>query len=242
MLSKKRIPEIFRRKLVDISVRAHRSQNYLPAAKVFEKYQKLYDLDEDLKYKLGQLYDHIVIFQLKRPTQRNIRRRYIKKAESIYKSIIAINRKSIFAFHGLSRLRDIQGKHNEAWYYAKRAYLLWKKLPKTKKGPLGTGNNFLLAGDFKKAEYWFKKELTELGPRNLGAQVNLLILYNTTKKHQDVLKQARIVEKLLDLELKRPKHRRIVGGVNDKTVQFIRAHIKRAKLVAEKNHRLLPMK
>jgi len=188
-------------KLFDITAKADATRKYQWAVDIFERYNKEYNFDLNLKYKLGLLYDHLAIIKsskIKNQRRREMfMRKYLGKAESIYREILKEEKNNLLAFRGLARVYEAQGKYREAIQHALRSYRIMSKLPKNKRGPLGIGSFYESVGDKKKAEEWYKKELTLLGKNDIGANANLMNFYRRIDKFENALPYAEKSERLL---------------------------------------------
>ncbi|MDP2629099.1 MAG: hypothetical protein Q8P45_00135 [Candidatus Harrisonbacteria bacterium] len=212
---------------------ADAKRKYRWAIDLFEKYRKHYQFDDDLEYRLGLLYDHLVIFKISRKkdtkSKNLLSKKYLKKAQNIYQEIHRKNPEHFLALHGLRRIHEISGNYKQAIKFGIKAYELTKKLPKTQRRALAVGNIFYLKGDFKNAEKWFKKELVSLGENNLSANANLLMFYNDMKAYKKALPYALKTEKLLRMELKKGIYKNLRTPRTNKTLELITAHINKAK-------------
>lgn len=191
------LPKNIKDYLIKVRFEADAKRKFKWAADIYEKYKKQYVFDESLEYDLGTLYDHYVIFKIKKMNNEERKKIYLEKAETIYKKILTKNQKNFFAFHGLSRVYLTKEDYKKAIYFELKAYKLMQNLPKNKKGVLAVGNIYLLKKDYKNAEKWFKKELNDLGESNLGANANLMTFYIETKNYKKALPHALKTEQLL---------------------------------------------
>lgn len=102
------LPKNIKNYLIKVRFEADAKRKFKWAANIYEKYRKQYVFDENLKYDLGTLYDHYVIFTVEKikneKKKKELKKIYLEKAENVYKNILQNNPKSIFALHGLSRI------------------------------------------------------------------------------------------------------------------------------------------
>lgn len=206
-------------------------RKYRWAIDIFEKYRRQFPFDEKLEYKLGFLYDHLAIFKTaklrKRKQRRELIDRYLKTARIIYQGILRKNPRYALAWHGLSRVYQMRGDYRKAISYELKAYKLLRKRPKSKRGILGIGNIYLQKGDYKMAEYWFEKELLDLGRNNLGANANLMKFYIETKNYKEALPYALRTEQLLKKELGGSFYKK--ADRNNKTIKLLKRQIEEIK-------------
>ncbi|MEK7193685.1 MAG: hypothetical protein AAB652_02745 [Patescibacteria group bacterium] len=231
--STQEIPQRTKQHLFKVLQAADAKRKYRWAIDVYEHYRKVYSFDDALDYRLALLYDHLVIFKIEKlldkTKKQKFLKKYLKKAENIYRAIVKRNPDYHLAFHGLSRVYQARAQYRKAIMYAKRAYALLKKLPKKRRGVLGIGNVFLLAGDHKNAEKWFKKELNDLGKNHLGANANVMMFYLQTNNLKKGLPYALKTEKLLTSELAKPIYRGVNTGSSNKTIGLLRKRIDKIK-------------
>lgn len=210
--NKKKIPECAGHYLKKTVIpHAHARMRYRWGINQIERFVKSGKFDEKLIYTLGLFYDHLVIFKtskMKNARGRKLSRKYLKKAESLYKKILVHNPKSLWGHHGLARVYGQQKDFRRAIAHEKRAYRLLLKRPKAQQGALGVGSLYLAQGDIRGAERWFKKELRNLGSRDVGANANLMSFYYFTKNFRKALPCALHTEKLLNKELRKSAYKR----------------------------------
>lgn len=212
-----------------VAMEADAKRKYRWAIFIYEKYNKKYFFDENLKYKLALFYDHLIIFKIEKI--KNVRKRnrllkqYAEKAKRIYEDIYKQNPKYPLAPRGLSRVYQILGDTKKSIRFAILSYRLMKLLPKNQRGSLAIGNIYLTMGDFKNAEKWFKKELNYLGKNDLGANANLMICYLTNKQYKKALPYALRAEKLLAKELKKPIYKWFKNAKTNKTIELLKKRI-----------------
>ena len=223
------LPRRIKNYLNGVAMEADAKRKYRWAISIYEKYNKEYLFDENLKYKLALFYDHLVIFKIEKI--KNTRKRkyllkqYIEKAKEIYEDIYKNNPKYPLAPRGLSRIYQILGDTKKALRFAILSYRLMKLLPRNQRGSLAIGNIYLTMGDFKNAEKWFKKELNYLGKNDLGANTNLMICYLMNKQYKKALPYALRAEKLLTKELKKPIYKGFKNIKTNKTIELLQKTI-----------------
>lgn len=206
---------------------------YQRAIKTFEKYRKTSDLDNDLRYYLGTLYDHQAQWMRRKKTNshKDDFSRYFKledkkisecekRAFILYRGILKRDPKYYWAFQGISRVLHSKGQFKKALAYALKAYRLQRKTGD--KGSLGIGLLFEQLKNFKKAEYWWLKELHDKGRKNFSANLNLLFFYNRQCRYKEAVKYANIIRSLFK---EKPSDFR-----NSQWGQTIQGEIKKARL------------
>lgn len=166
-----------KKKLNNAMALADASRNYRKAIGIFNKYSARYNLPADFKYKYGMLYDHLAIKIIKKGKRGRYISRYLDKAENLYKEALIKDPGYLLGFRGLARVYEVRKKYKVAIKYALTAYKLWRKLPRNKKGALGIGSFYEVIGDYKNAEKWYKRELKELGDKDIGAVFNIFMFY-----------------------------------------------------------------
>ena len=233
---KKKFPTEFKLYLIQVMREADAKRKYRWAINIFEKYLREFDVDTNMKYRLGLLYDHLAIFKHRK--KRNDRQKklfnyYLKKSEEIYKYVIKENSASALGHLGLARVYYFLGQERKSNYFSKKAHKLNFQLPKDKRGSLGIGGFFLDAGDFKKAEAWFKKELKDLGENDLGVNVNLVIFYDVTKQYKKAIPYVLKSEKLIKKEISRKNYKNFNKVETNKTLSAIQSRINRIKKKTE---------
>ncbi len=176
-------------------------RSYRQAIDTFERYRKEYEFDEQYLYKLGVLYDHLYLFKtskIKNHQKRNrLAKLYLNKAKQLYREVVSQNPHNLFGYRGLARVAEARNKHQEAIRYAKKAFSIWKTIPRKQKGALGIGTFFESAGQIKDAEKWYRRELSVLGEKDIGAVANLMRFYQRTKKIDEALPLANKLERIL---------------------------------------------
>jgi len=156
---------------------------YKGALKIFEKYYKEYEFDEDTLYLFGMLYDHLgqdFRSLSKRGKSATARRKHLeasnrqfKKAVEIFNSMLKKNSKSFDAIYGIGKVYRNKGDYEKALLYSKKAYRM-----SGGKAVYGIGLIYENMGDIKNALYWYKKELRDKGENDYGAAMNFLIFSN----------------------------------------------------------------
>lgn len=227
----KQITPVEKKYLISVMGEVDARRKYRWGIGIFEKYKSEYELDDRLEYQLGLLYDHLVIFytkNIKDPRRRNIlTRRYLGEAEKIYRTLIKRNPQNLFGWYGLGRVYEIRGDYNEAIKHKLKAYRLLQKLPKERRGVLAMGSVFQQKGDYENAEKWYKKELSDLGENDFGANANLMTFYLQRKQCNKALPYALRVEKLLDKEFRKPAYKK--AGSKNKTFVLLKKRIDTVK-------------
>lgn len=191
------------------------NKKYNKAIKVFEKNINFVLKNDDLMYKLGLLYDHLA-GKLKISKKPNYKK-YLEKAEKIYKELLKKNKNNFFALYGLARINSLKNKHKKAIKYAIMAYKKKSELPYKLKGALPVAPFFEVIGDNKKAEYWYKKEFKD-SPNDFGACLNLFYFYYFNKNYKKAKKLINKVEELMKNEFKKSQYK----GLNIKNSKFFK--------------------
>jgi tetratricopeptide (TPR) repeat protein len=149
--------------------------------------------DENILCRLGMLYDHAALQDVKR------KKTYEHKALSLYKRALKINPSSVKATWGIGRIYW----HNEdkkAIPYAKRAYLLAKRYEKrTGIYIQNVGLVYQTLGKFKEAELWLKKG-ANAEPKNWAMYLNLVVFFRYTKQFIKSKKYSLVLKKLFSQE------------------------------------------
>lgn len=228
----KEIPKEAKRYLKQVMQEADAKRKYRWAITIYERFNTLYSFDEHLQYILGLLYDHLAIFKTEKlkNQQKKVKllKKYFSKAKQIYEAILKKNPNNALALHGLQRVYESQHDYIKGLYFGKKAYAAMQRFPSRQKRTLAIGNTYLLMGDDKNAEKWFKKELKDRGKNNLSAQANLLLFYNETKNYPKAKYHARITEKLLKREFQKPIYKNMNTSQNNATLKFIDEQIRKA--------------
>ena len=199
-----------KRYLYKISGHAIANKKYRWGINILEKYAKRYSFNENEKYRLGLLYDHLAmkIKLVKNEKQkRDLFEHYLKKAKIIYKDILKENPKYLHAIYGLGRIYNIEGDCDKALYYQKKAFKQMIKLPKNQRGALAIGVIYQKMGDYKNAEKWYLKEYKACRKDDFGTNLNLFNFYKTTKKYKKALYYGLKTEKLLETEFKKKQYK-----------------------------------
>lgn len=195
------------------------------AVKAFQKHEHIYQFDEDLYLKLGLIYDHIAQVYSNKNKKRDAMR-LENKALKIYKNIFSKNPNSHKAVKYIGHIYRNRGLIDKAIKYHLKAYRFIEKLKidKKKAGIMGIGLLYEIKGDKRRAEYWYKKDLENLGKNNFGANWNLLCFYIGAKQHKKAFRFALSTEKLLKKEpsmLRNSKWGRYVFHIS-KTIRAIK--------------------
>lgn len=113
-----------------------------------------------------------------------------------------------------------------------------QNLPKNKRGVLAIGNIYLLKKDYKNAEKWFQKELSDLGENDFGANANLMTFYIETKKYKKALPYALKTEKILKATFQNQFHKKYGKNFRtkntNKTLKLYLNRIEKVKKFANK--------
>ncbi|MDD4762037.1 MAG: tetratricopeptide repeat protein [Candidatus Pacebacteria bacterium] len=209
-------------------------KSYVSGIKIFEKYEKKYNFPVDQLYKLGMLYDHLAIIEIKEKKelsaneQRKLSDKYLKLAENIYKRIIKKSPKYLHAFYGLGRIANAREEYKKTLHYWQKAFDLMLKQPKKERGALAIGGVYEKMGNLKKAEECYKKERISVRKDDFGTIFNLSLFYERTNQIKKAKKILPTLEKIFNKEFKKDIYR----GLNLKAspwIKSIKEHIIKIK-------------
>ena len=203
---KKLQPQKVKRYLYKVKSEALANNKYRWGIDIFEKHRRRYAFNNNQLYTLGLLYDHLVMFNKNKKIKKKRANEYLRKAESIYQSILKEEPKSLFALYGLGRVWSIKGNPRKALAYQKRAYRLMQKLPRRGKGALAIGVLYEKMGDHKKAEEWYKKEYNNL-KNDFGTTLNLFLFYKRMNNYEKAFLYLPKIERLIKKEFEKDVYR-----------------------------------
>ena len=166
---------------------------FLKGIRLFERFHKEYEFDEEVMYLFGVLYDHMGQRLRGRGDNKNSKE-YFDKAFKVFSSMLEQNPKSFDALYGIGKIYRSKGNYEKALEYSKKAYRM-----SGGKAVYGIGIIYEQMGDLKKAEYWYKKELRDKGENDYGAALNYVLFFNRMHR-EDVKKYAKVVKKHYDKE------------------------------------------
>jgi len=204
---------------------------YGKAIKLLEKYRGKHKLDDKLMYQLGLLYDHEASVVEKNDPK--LAETDLTKASRIYFDILRRDPKNFFAMYGLARVYANRKDFKTAIRWAKKAYHEKNKLPAGQRGSLPVGSFYERMGDLKNAELWYRKELKDLGKKEFGTVMNLLMFYNRTKQNKKAYRIAFIVAKLMEEEFKKTIYKNS-PVLKSKALKAWKKEIQKAKKLNEK--------
>ena len=193
------------------------NEKYARGIKKLEKYRHKFLLSEDELYKIALLYDHLAINQKNNRTV--AAKKYLKKAEKIYRHILKTNPNYLHANYGIGRVYGVRGDYNRALKYQKKAYRQMLKLPRNQRGALGIGYIYKQKGNLKKAEEWYKKELRICKNKDFGTTYNLFQFYKDTKNRKRASVYARKMEHLVRSEF----NKRTYQGLKIRQSNFVKS-------------------
>ena len=226
-----------KRYLYKISGHAIANKKYRWGINILEKYAKRYSLNENEKYRLGLLYDHLAMkikISIKNEKRKNnLVNKYLTKAKVLYEEILKKNPKYLLALYGIGRVYNIKGDYKKAIYYQIKAFRQMLKLPKNQRGALAIGVIYQKMGDYKNAEKWYLKEYRACKKDDFGTTLNLFNFYKTTKNYKKALFYGLKTEKLLETEFKKKQYKDLKMKNSD-FLKSIRKEINDVK-VAVKN-------
>lgn len=173
--------------------------------KRLEKYSRRFLLSENELYRMALLYDHLAIYQKNKGSVST--KKYLKRAEEIYRHILKTNPNYLHANYGIGRIYGIRGNYNKALEYQKLAYKQMLKLPRSQRGALGIGYLYKQKGNLKKAEEWYKKELRVCKANDFGTTYNLFQFYKDIGDKKKVFIYAAKMTRLIKKEFNKKTYR-----------------------------------
>lgn len=211
------LPKKIRENFYKIFANAVSNKKYAWGIRELEKYPYKFTLSGNELYRIALLYDHFAMNQKNNVS--TIAKKYLKKAEEIYRHILKTDPNYLHANYGIGRIYGVRGNYNKALEYQKLAYKQMLKLTRNQRGALGIGYLYKQKGDFKKAEEWYRKELRVCKANDFGTTYNLFQFYKDTGNK----KKALIYGTKMTHLIKREFNKKMYRGLKMQQSNFVKS-------------------